>query len=77
MPNPVQELRFKLRILRRSPRGMGKEFSGCGDTVGHRDEESVRSDVHTNTAENSFALVKRGTHGVSHNVSNEHFHHHL
>lgn len=34
-------------------------------------------DVHTNTAESSFALVKRGITGIYHNVSREHLHRYL
>lgn len=37
----------------------------------------MRGDVHTNTVESSFALIKRGIHGIYHNVSKEYLHRYL
>src|SRR5205823_296391 len=41
------------------------------ETVNHLDEW-VRGDVHTNTAENFFSVLKRGIDGVYHHVSEAH-----
>jgi transposase-like protein len=41
------------------------------ETVNHMDEY-VRGDVHTNTAENYFSILKRGINGVYHHVSEAH-----
>jgi transposase-like protein len=57
--------------------GIGKEFEGGHETVSHKAKEYARGDVHTNTAESSFALVKRGIVGVYHNVSREHLHRYI
>jgi transposase-like protein len=57
--------------------GIGKEFSGGHDTVCHSTKEYVRGDIHTNTAESSFALVKRGLMGIYHSVSKEYLHRYL
>ena len=37
----------------------------------------MRGDIHTNTAESSFAIVKRGITGIYHNVSKEYLHRYL
>jgi transposase-like protein len=60
-----------------SYRGLDKEFAGGHDTVSHSAKEYARGDVYTNTAESSFALVKRGIHGVYHNVSKQYLHRYL
>jgi transposase-like protein len=57
--------------------GIGREFSGGHETVCHGTKEYARGDVHTNTAESSHALVKRGIVGIYHNVSREHLHRYL
>jgi len=57
--------------------GIGKEFEGGHEHVSHSNKEYARGDVHTNTAESSFALVKRGIVGVYHNVSREHLHRYI
>jgi transposase-like protein len=57
--------------------GLGKEYAGGHDSVCHSTREYVRGDVHTNTAESSFALLKRGIHGIYHNVSREYLHRYL
>lgn len=46
-------------------------------TVCHATKEYARGDVHTNTAESSHALVKRGIVGIYHNVSREYLHRYL
>ncbi|HEV2380835.1 MAG TPA: IS1595 family transposase [Terriglobia bacterium] len=58
-------------------RGLNSRFEGGHDTVCHSTREYVRGDVHTNTVESSFALVKRGIHGIYHNVSKEYLHRYL
>jgi hypothetical protein len=46
-------------------------------TVCHSTKEYVRGPVHTNTAESSHALVKRGIVGIYHNISREYLHRYL
>ncbi|MGO8836620.1 MAG: IS1595 family transposase [Limisphaerales bacterium] len=53
-------------------RGLGKEFKGGHYTVNHGTREYARGDVFTNTAESSFALIKRGLMGIYHSVSKKH-----
>ena len=57
--------------------GIGKEYAGGHETVCHSTKEYARGDVHTNTAESSHALVKRGIVGIYHNVSKEYLHRYL
>src|SRR3981081_3271170 len=53
---------------------IGREFSGHG-TVNHSAEEYVRAHFwHTNTVENYFSILKRGTIGTYHHVSEMHLH---
>lgn len=40
--------------------------------VNHRDGEYVREDVHTNSIESVWAVLKRGLHGVYHHASPKH-----
>jgi transposase-like protein len=54
--------------------GIGKSFSGGHAVVCHGEGEYTRGDAHTNTAESSFALLKRGLTGIYHAVSKEHLH---
>jgi transposase-like protein len=54
----------------RSYAGLAKEYASH-ETVNHLDEW-VRGDVHTNTAENFFSILKRGINGVYHHVSEAH-----
>lgn len=56
----------------RSYRGLGREFAGGHKFVRHSMGEYVEGDVYTNTAESSFALIKRGLMGVYHAVSKKH-----
>ncbi|MDR3773277.1 MAG: IS1595 family transposase [Terracidiphilus sp.] len=60
-----------------SYKGIGKEFAGGHESVCHRAKEYARGDVNTNTAESSFALVKRGIIGVYHNVSQRYLYRYL
>ncbi len=57
-----------------SYRGIGKSFTGGHATVNHGEGEYVRGDANTNTAESSFAILKRGITGIYHAVSKEHLH---
>lgn len=56
--------------------GIGKEFL-LHETVNHGDKEYARGRVHVNTAESSFAIIKRGIHGIYHSVSREYLHRYL
>ena len=51
--------------------GVGKEL-GSHETVKHSIKEYVRGDVHTNTVEGFFSLLKRGINGVYHHVGAGH-----
>ena len=65
----------KARVItdeHRSYRGLGKEFAGGHQIVRHSAGEYGRGDIYTNTAESSFALIKRGLMGVYHAVSKKH-----
>jgi transposase-like protein len=55
----------------KSYRGLGKEFASH-EYVSHSDGEYVRGDVHTNTAENYFSILKRGIDGTYHHISEAH-----
>ncbi len=57
--------------------GLAPEFSGGHETVCHGTGEYARGDVHTNTAESSNALVKRGIIGIHYNVSRTYLHRYL
>ncbi|MBI1744133.1 IS1595 family transposase [Candidatus Acetothermia bacterium] len=57
-----------------SYQGIGNEFEGGHHVVNHGLGEYSRDDVHTNTAESYFALLKRGHYGVFHSFSKEHLH---
>ncbi|MGH9428991.1 MAG: IS1595 family transposase, partial [Terriglobia bacterium] len=57
--------------------GIGNEFQGGHETVCHSQREYARGDVNTNTIEGFFSIVKRGIHGIYHNVSKEHLHRYL
>ncbi len=57
--------------------GIGKEYAGGHERVCHGTREYARGDVHTNTAESSHALVKRGIMGIYHNVSRDYLHRYL
>lgn len=52
-------------------RGLGGLFFGR-ETVNHSAGEYVRGDVHTNSIESVWAVLKRGLHGVYHHASDKH-----
>ncbi|HMO65856.1 MAG TPA: IS1595 family transposase, partial [Verrucomicrobiota bacterium] len=56
--------------------GLGRDFAGH-EVVAHSVGEYARGEAHTNTAESSFAIVKRGLVGVYHAVSKKHLHRYL
>jgi transposase-like protein len=47
------------------------------ETVNHSRDEYVRGDVHTNTIEGFFSILKRGMYGVYQHVSEAHLHRYL
>jgi len=52
--------------------GLGKDY--VHETVVHSAGEYVRDDVHTNSIESVWAVLKRGLHGVYHHASDKHLH---
>jgi hypothetical protein len=56
---------------------VGREFEGGHHTVTHSAGEYARGDVHTNTIEGAFALLKRSIYGTWHSVSRKHLHRYL
>jgi transposase-like protein len=60
-----------------SYRGIGKEFAGGHETVCHSNHEYVRGDVHTNSIEGFFGMLRRGLDGIYHSVSRKHLHRYL
>jgi transposase-like protein len=59
-----------------SYRGLHAEYA-AHKTVDHWKEYVADGDVHTNTVENFFSIVKRGINGVYHHVSEAHLHRYL
>ena len=55
---------------------MGEKFASH-QTVVHSQDEYVRGDAHTNTAEGYFSILKRGIYGIYQHVSEEHLHRYL
>jgi transposase-like protein len=55
--------------------GLNKNF--FHSVVNHGKGEYVRNDVHTNTVENYFSILKRGITGVYHHVGEQHLHRYL
>lgn len=45
---------------------------GRHSSVNHSIGEYVRGDIHTNTIESYFSIMKRGIHGTYHHVSQQH-----
>jgi transposase-like protein len=60
-----------------SYKGIANEFEGGHRSVARGKREYARGYVHTNTAESSFAITKRGITGIYHNVSKEHLNRYL
>ena len=59
-----------------SYRGLNVRFKSH-ETVNHGAGEYVRGNVHTNTVEGYFSLLKRGLNGIYHHVSKQHLHRYL
>lgn len=55
---------------------IGKQFARH-ETVNHARKEYARGDVTTNSVEGFFSILKRGLHGIYHNVSEHHLHRYL
>jgi transposase-like protein len=55
-------------------RGIGKEFNGGHAVINHGLHQYANGGISTNTAESSFAILKRGITGIYHNVSKKHLH---
>lgn len=55
-------------------RALKYSWPGGHETVQHNINEFSRGDVHVNSAESFFALLKRGLHGTFHSVSKKHLH---
>jgi transposase-like protein len=51
--------------------GLDKEFAGH-QTVSHGTREYARGNVHVNSAEGYFSLLKRGIVGTYHHISKQH-----
>lgn len=62
----------------RAYNGIGDEFAGGHGTVAHKAKQYVGPNGEcTNTAESSFALIKRGLYGTFHHVSKKHLQRYL
>lgn len=57
-------------------RELGREFARH-ETVNHKQDEYVRGDAHTNTAEGFFSIFKRGMTGVYQHCHEKHLHRYL
>ena len=55
---------------------LGKRYARH-EVVNHSRNEYVRGDATTNTVEGYFSILKRGLHGIYHNVSEHHLHRYL
>jgi hypothetical protein len=53
------------------------DMFGSHEFVSHSSGEYVRGNVHTNTIEGSFSILKRGITGIYHHVSRKHLHRYL
>jgi transposase-like protein len=61
----------------RAYKAVGKEFKGGHFPVIHNAREYAFLDMHSNTAENFFSILKRGVIGVYHHWSEAHLHRYL
>jgi len=57
--------------------GIGASYEGGHHSVCHSAKEYVRGDIHSNTVESFFAIVKRGLNGIYHAVSKKHLHRYM
>ena len=58
-------------------KGIGQSFEGWHSRIRHKLGIYAKGEIHTNTVESSFALIKRGIIGTYHNVSKEYLHRYL
>jgi transposase-like protein len=67
------------RMMTDDARHYLKAFDGFGghETVNHSEEEYVRGEAHTNTAEGFFSLFKKGMKGIYQHCSEKHLHRYL
>lgn len=56
---------------------VAKEFAGGHETVRHSTHEYARGEVHTNSIEGFFGMMRRGLDGIYHSVSRKHLHRYL
>jgi transposase-like protein len=54
-----------------------KKHGYVHESVDHAQDEYVRGDVHTNTVEGYYSILKRGLNGIYHHVSKHHLHRYL
>jgi hypothetical protein len=76
----IEEVDSRARIVTDefpSYSGIGSRFDGGHRHVNHGTREYAVGDIHTNTAESSFAVLKRGIVGIHHNVSREYLHRYI
>lgn len=57
--------------------GIGNHFKKGHHSVNHGRKEYVRGEIHTNSIESFFAIIKRGLIGTYHNVSKKHLHRYI
>ena len=74
--NNVEEVSTVMTDDFSSYSGLDRDFTKH-EVIRHSDKEYVRGDVHTNTAEGHFSLLKRGVHGVFHHASKHHLQRYL
>jgi transposase-like protein len=55
---------------------VGKEFARHGHTL-HAGRQFAKGDIHSNSAENFFSILKRGVIGTYHHMSEAHMHRYL
>lgn len=58
-------------------KSIGRGFAGGHETVNHGRREYARGEIHSNTIEGLFSLLKRGMYGTFHSVSKKHLHRYL
>ena len=58
-------------------KGLNRYYRAGHHVVNHKGGEYVRGDVHTNTVEGFFSILKRGLNGIWHAVSRQHLHRYL
>jgi transposase-like protein len=67
----VHEATFVMTDEGATDKSIGRDFKKHG-MVNHGLGEYVRGDIHTNTIEGYFSILKRGIYGVYHHVSQQH-----